>query len=371
MWGDNLQCYKDAWGRFRRLDSTSNATLPKELEMWHELKLEGLKQMKLLTKPMTSSHKETGRSMPRRLQSDNAYFVDEDGFDCYHWRGYDCSMAVSSWGYTQAGQDALLENCPESCATYATPVNTLNGEEACEGHGYDEAQCLSVGCCHWNPTSDPSSRCWSDVGRNECRAPSSPYVNADDAAKEVEQAVLDVVNPSVIVPGLITPLVLILGGVLGILGAKKPTGGCGPAVATLSIGGTFGIISSLVYVILTYVFIAGAAWFIAIIKNSWHVGVVCDSEYTDEYGKAQVCECIDDTAAMLSSTGVRGMRDPNRSRVVGVPPRPLARVVDQPLPSFPRPAASLAPSGSSWGRSPRSAPRVVLARTSPRNPPPR
>ena len=26
----------------------------------------------------------------------------------------------------------------------------LNGEAACEGHGYDSTQCANVGCCHYN-----------------------------------------------------------------------------------------------------------------------------------------------------------------------------------------------------------------------------
>ena len=26
----------------------------------------------------------------------------------------------------------------------------LDGETACEGHGFDTTQCLEVGCCHWN-----------------------------------------------------------------------------------------------------------------------------------------------------------------------------------------------------------------------------
>ena len=40
---------------------------------------------------------------------------------------------------------------------------------------------------------------------------------------------------------------------LGILGTKKPTGGCGPAVATLSFGSTFGFISTVVYAVLILV----------------------------------------------------------------------------------------------------------------------
>ena len=38
-----------------------------------------------------------------------------------------------------------------------------NGEEACEGHGFDQDQCLQVGCCEWDDNS-----CWSSIGDDEC-----------------------------------------------------------------------------------------------------------------------------------------------------------------------------------------------------------
>ena len=63
------------------------------------------------------------------------------------------------------------------------PVPALNGEEACQGHGYDEQQCLSVGCCHWNPYGDAADGptgdglpCWSSVGQNECVTQGAPTV---------------------------------------------------------------------------------------------------------------------------------------------------------------------------------------------------
>ena len=38
-----------------------------------------------------------------------------------------------------------------------------NGEEACEGHGFNEDQCLDVDCCHWADAS-----CWSSIGTDLC-----------------------------------------------------------------------------------------------------------------------------------------------------------------------------------------------------------
>jgi len=44
----------------------------------------------------------------------------------------------------------------------------MNGEEACEGHGYNENQCESVGdgtCCHYDSSDNV---CWSSIGKETC-----------------------------------------------------------------------------------------------------------------------------------------------------------------------------------------------------------
>ena len=49
--------------------------------------------------------------------------------------------------------------------------NLTNGEEMCEMHGYNETECLAIGCCHWNLTTDNGAgACWSSVGRDPCFA---------------------------------------------------------------------------------------------------------------------------------------------------------------------------------------------------------
>merc|ERR1711962_433204 len=45
----------------------------------------------------------------------------------------------------------------------------LNGEEACENHGYDKQQCLAIGCCQFSSPSDPlPNQCHSAVDRERC-----------------------------------------------------------------------------------------------------------------------------------------------------------------------------------------------------------
>jgi len=57
--------------------------------------------------------------------------------------------------------------------------STGNGEEVCENKGYEEAKCLSFGCCHWDPTTDDVGACWSGVGDSACASGAS---GADDAS---------------------------------------------------------------------------------------------------------------------------------------------------------------------------------------------
>ena len=44
-------------------------------------------------------------------------------------------------------------------------LQDANGEEACEGHGYDQEQCDGVGCCNWD-----DGGCVSAVGDGPCES---------------------------------------------------------------------------------------------------------------------------------------------------------------------------------------------------------
>merc|ERR1719478_1367119 len=43
-----------------------------------------------------------------------------------------------------------------------------NGEEACEGQGFDETQCLAIPCCQWDADEPDGQGCWSAVGQATC-----------------------------------------------------------------------------------------------------------------------------------------------------------------------------------------------------------
>ena len=38
----------------------------------------------------------------------------------------------------------------------------------CEGKDFDKAQCLEVGCCHWNDWEFENGECFSSVGNGKC-----------------------------------------------------------------------------------------------------------------------------------------------------------------------------------------------------------
>ena len=38
----------------------------------------------------------------------------------------------------------------------------------CEGKDFNIAQCLEVGCCHWNDWEFEDGKCFSNVGRGKC-----------------------------------------------------------------------------------------------------------------------------------------------------------------------------------------------------------
>lgn len=50
-----------------------------------------------------------------KVGQDNVNFKDHRGFPCSGWEGYECSQASARYGYTQAGEDAILSNCPATC----------------------------------------------------------------------------------------------------------------------------------------------------------------------------------------------------------------------------------------------------------------
>lgn len=72
---------------------------------------------------------------------DNNAFSDFDGYSCSIWSSYNCTKAVSKYGYTPIQERVLLRNCPESC--YACTEAT---DESCsfpfKFNGVEQSACV-------------------------------------------------------------------------------------------------------------------------------------------------------------------------------------------------------------------------------------
>ena len=53
---------------------------------------------------------------PPACSGENPTFVDEGGFSCDAWEGYDCTTAMEDYGYTAAATAQLVASCPICCA---------------------------------------------------------------------------------------------------------------------------------------------------------------------------------------------------------------------------------------------------------------
>lgn len=85
-----------------------------------------------------------------------------------------CFARCSSENFC-VGFDFTTSEQPDACRTYTanTPRSSggqsgrqycaMRGESACEGRGYDAAECLKVGCCEYE-----GGQCWSKVASELC-----------------------------------------------------------------------------------------------------------------------------------------------------------------------------------------------------------
>ena len=90
-----------------------------------------------------------------------------------------CGINGSGCGYQ--GNDVDVNRCKMSTPTSLTG-GELNGEKACENHGYTETECYAVGdgsCCHWGEL-----QCWSSIGTAICPGtdPNSTYTKSTTLA---------------------------------------------------------------------------------------------------------------------------------------------------------------------------------------------
>merc|ERR1711988_269329 len=62
--------------------------------------------------------KVAGKAVPQKpVCADVTDFVDDFGYDCVGWKGWDCtnSPLLTSWGYQVYQQEEIIQNCRKSC----------------------------------------------------------------------------------------------------------------------------------------------------------------------------------------------------------------------------------------------------------------
>ena len=83
-----------------------------------------------------------------------------DSIGCCQWDDNYCWSAV--------GQNPCMRNKGHRDSGFTRSENIRgsrgNGEQVCEGYGYNQRECETIGCCQWD-----DSDCWSAVGQGPCR----------------------------------------------------------------------------------------------------------------------------------------------------------------------------------------------------------
>jgi hypothetical protein len=103
--------------------------------------------------------------------TDNASFVDAQGYKCSGWVGYDCTRASEDYGYTAAQEAAILANCKKTCnqcsVTDKCPNDPNKTEPGLCGCGVPEGTCSgSSVTCSLNPYSSVSWSTWNQYKAN-------------------------------------------------------------------------------------------------------------------------------------------------------------------------------------------------------------
>ena len=92
----------------------------------------------------------------------NQCFCDAEASDFYGNGNSDSSSGV--WNtlvsfFNDGGCLDYFDEFSEYCGSASAP----NGQQVCEGHGFDRDTCLSSNCCQWDGYS-----CWSAIGSDTC-----------------------------------------------------------------------------------------------------------------------------------------------------------------------------------------------------------
>ncbi|CAJ1335715.1 unnamed protein product [Effrenium voratum] len=71
---------------------------------------------------------------------DDTNWLDELGYFCDTWVGDDCRRAAADWGYSAAGQSAVLQKCRRSCGV-CPQVNPCPKQNQCSSRAAQLPSC--------------------------------------------------------------------------------------------------------------------------------------------------------------------------------------------------------------------------------------
>jgi hypothetical protein len=136
------------------------------------------------------------------------------------------------------------------------------------------------------------SDCGRRYSRSDCQGSSPPPAPPDktdeERVEEIENAVLNVFNPAVIIPAIFTSIFTYVGSGLAL---KDPLKFSCAANGMFITGSIFCFVTCIIYAVATYVLLVYANVVVEIFRTAWGGGYWFD-------------DCLDESRAMFSSAGV-------------------------------------------------------------------
>jgi len=303
MFANNMRCYRDVNSNH---DSNGYVHRREMFEEMHHIAAQhpsgdGVARVKLalsniaqtfglgaaMKLPAVLALSPEGRKLTEAIPNDDSCVFSSDG-GCDDGGLCSCGTDLSDCGYRFSS---------DSCGSISPPPPYNSGyipnDDSCYFSSDGDCDDALVGglCSCGTDLTD----CGYRSSTSDCRAwDYQRGKTADESVEEIEKDVLDVFNPSIIVPAIVCALFFYLGS--GLTLCKPACGG----MAVLISGAVFSLLSLPIFSVMVFIYLLYANIVLEVIKTSWDFHGDC-SGYDAESG---FCKCIEDSQAMFSSAGV-------------------------------------------------------------------
>jgi len=109
---------------------------------------------------------------------DNWRYLDEQEYRCGDWKGYDCRKAVEEWDYSQEGQDKLQKECCDTCSAYIVAEGCEDNEDFEDEQGYPCEDWEGYSCITAAELEGYTEKGEQDVLDNCCRTCTASCVDS-------------------------------------------------------------------------------------------------------------------------------------------------------------------------------------------------